>query len=57
MDFTNFSLDNLKFELKRKQEELLNETIEVLLTILIFQFLQKKFKSYKQKSTRGRASK
>lgn len=29
MDFTNFSLDNLKFELKRKQEELLNETIEV----------------------------
>ena len=29
MDFTDFSLDNLKFELKNKQEQLLNETIEV----------------------------
>lgn len=28
MDFTNFSLDNLKFELQKKKDELLNATIE-----------------------------
>lgn len=29
MDFTNFTLDNLKFELEKKQQELLNETVEI----------------------------